>query len=342
MNRRRIDGGIITPQGAGMGLGLGSGAPLTMDAVATGSAFLQSELELRDPLVRQPLMSVTYLRDVPMQTGGGWDEFESAINIDYGVAGGSNGGLVSSAGSNSSPVIQMNLNKDPFMTHIFDATLRIGFIDMQRMQNVGQSLDYLLTEGVKKAYAKHMDINTYLGFSQFGTVGLINNTNVTATSVSGSGSAAKWINKTPSQILADINALLTTIWANSGYDREAIPNHVLLPYSQYTYIATAQVGTYNDKTILTFLEENNITKANGGELVIGAVPFCAGAGVGATDRMVAYVHNERFLAMRELQPLTRTMTQPNVDAKAYDSVYMANIGQVKFFYTATIAYADGL
>lgn len=44
-----------------------------MDAagVASGNAFLTSELEKRDTLIRKPLTSVTYPRDIVVQTGGG-------------------------------------------------------------------------------------------------------------------------------------------------------------------------------------------------------------------------------------------------------------------------------
>ena len=58
--------------------------------------------------------------------------------------------------------------------------------------------------------------------------------------------------------------------------------------------------------------------------------------------MTAYVHHDRFMAMEELVPLSRTMTQPNIDALAYDSVYMANISEVELFYTQPIRYYDGI
>ena len=50
-----------------------TGVP-TMDAngIQSGNAFLVSELEKRDPLIRKPLTSVTYPRDIVIQSGGGW------------------------------------------------------------------------------------------------------------------------------------------------------------------------------------------------------------------------------------------------------------------------------
>lgn len=339
-----IDGGVIASPSMGVP---GNGASVRMNdaAIANGNAFLISELEKRDPKVRQPLTSVTYPRDLPMKTGGGWVEFLSSLHIDYGMTNGSTNGPVTAGGANGVPVIQANLGKDVYKTHAFSAIMRVGFIDMQRQQITGQSLDKLLTDGIRLSYDKHMDANAYVGLSAYGTTGLVNNSNVLASAVATNGAVSPsrlWTDKTPDQILADVNALLTATWAQAEYDLAALPNHLLLPYAQYTYIATTKVSAIAEKTILQFILENNISTQNGGELVIGATRYCAGAGVNGVDRMVAYVHNENYLALEELAPLTRVMTQPNTTALAYDSAYMANVSEVEFFYTVTCRYADGI
>ncbi|MFR8164657.1 MAG: hypothetical protein ACLU8D_00225 [Enterocloster sp.] len=67
---------------------------LDADGIASGQAFLTSELEKRDMMVRTPLTSFTYARDIPVRVGGGWAETVSAMQVGYGIAGGS--GTVSS------------------------------------------------------------------------------------------------------------------------------------------------------------------------------------------------------------------------------------------------------
>lgn len=313
-------------------------------AIASGGAFLVSELEKRDPKIREPLTSITYTRDVPIKVGGGWVEYVSAMNIDFGVTGGSGNGTVSAPGANGSPIVQMNLEKDTFGAHVFSTILRVPFVDMQRQQVTGKSLDALLTDGIRLTYDKHMDANTYVGLSQYGTTGLLNNANVTAAYVANNaaGTSRKWEDKTADEILADINGAVLAVWAAAQYDLSALPNHVLIPHAQYNILATTKVSQMADKTILEFLLDNNIAKRNGKSLVIAACPWCAGAGASSTDRMVVYCHNEKYIALEELVPLSRTMTQPNVEALAYDSVYMANISELELFYTQTIRYADGI
>lgn len=310
-------------------------------AIANGCAFLVSELEKRDPKIREPLTSVTYTRDIPLRVGGGWVEHVSALNIDFGVTGGSSNGAVSAPGANGSSIVQMNLNKDVFGAHIFSTILRVPFVDMQRMQVTGRSLDALLSDGVRLAYDKHMDANAYVGLSGYGTKGLLNNASVTASSVADGASSSKaWSSKTADEILKDVNDAIVAVWSGAQYDLCAMPNHILVPHAQYNLLATTKVSGQADKTILEFLLDNNIAKRNGVDLVIAACPWCAGAGADSSDRMVVYCHNERFLAMEELAPLSRSMTQPNVEALAYDSVYVANISELEMFYTQTIRYFD--
>ena len=68
-NVGNFDAGVFTPKLGGVAP---SGSSFTMDAagIASGGAFLTSELEKRDPLIRKPLTSVTYARDIPIQTDG--------------------------------------------------------------------------------------------------------------------------------------------------------------------------------------------------------------------------------------------------------------------------------
>jgi hypothetical protein len=315
----------------------------TDSAVATAGAFLVSELEKRDPLVRVPLTSFTYARDIPVKTGGGWVDHTSNMNIDYGVTGGSGNGTVQAGGANGSPLIQINLEKDTYKTHVFNTTMRIRFVDMMRSQITGRSLDKMLSDGVRLVYDKHMDENVYVGLSDYGSSGLINNPNVVATNApAGAGGSTNWTAKTPAEILKDINDALEAVWAAAGYDLRAMPNHIILPHAQFNYIATQPVSGLSEKSILTYLQENNIAAKNNVDLVIAGVPWCKNAGAGSTDRMCVYVHNEEFIAVEELAPLSRVMTSPSTEAQAYDSLYMANLSEVEFFYTQTVRYVDGI
>ena len=190
-----------------------------------------------------------------------------------------------------------------------------------------------------------MDQNVYLGLPAYGTTGLLNCPDALETTVAGNGAATpstRWKDKTPDQILADVNAALVANWAAAEYDESALPNHILLPYEQYTDILTRKVTDLASETILDFLLRNNAAVKNGGSLYIGATRWCKGAGTGGTDRMAVYCNRERFVSVEELVPLSRVMSTPNAAETCYDTAYMANLSEVEVFYPQTIAYYDGI
>lgn len=312
--------------------------------IASGQAFLTSELEKRDMLVRTPLSSSTYSRDIPIRVGGGWAETVSAMQVGYGISGGSGAGMVHAGGSNGIPMVQANFEKGMYKAHMIAAGTRVMWIDMQRGNMTGRNLDSLLRDGLRLSYDKHVDENTYVGFARYKTTGLVNNPDVVVTNAAAVGisNATAWKSKTPDQILADVNNSILTAWAASEYDLDAVPNHVLMPYEQLNYIATTKVTELADKTIMKYLLENNVASQNGSDLFIGATVWCKGAGEGGKDRMLVYCNKERFLAMDELVPLTRAMTGPNTEQFCYDTAYAGNLSEVQTFYDQTMIYMDGI
>lgn len=65
-----------------------SSVPVLDEAgIVSGGAFLVSELEKRDPLIRKPLTSFTYPRDIVVKVGGGWVDYTSAMSVAYGTTG---------------------------------------------------------------------------------------------------------------------------------------------------------------------------------------------------------------------------------------------------------------
>lgn len=325
--------------------GNGVNKACAMDAagIASGQAFLVSELEKRDTLVRTPLTSYTYTRDIPIRVGGGWAEFVSAMGVGYGITGGSGDGIVTSGSADGIPMVQADFGKDLWKTHMISVGTRVFWIDQMRGNMTGRNMDTLLRDGVRMTYDKHMDENVYVGFAAYGSTGLLNNADVTVTNAAtGAGGSATWATKTPDEILKDVNDAILAAWAASEYDLDAIPNHIVLPYEQYNYIATTKVSQLAEKTILTFLLENNVAKVNGGDLFIGATAWADGAGVGGADRMIVYCNKERYVAVDELVPLTRAMTTANAERFSYDTAYAGNVSEVETFYPMTMIYVDGI
>ncbi len=338
-NIGKIDGGIIKSSASI------PSAPVRMSdgKIASGLAFLTGELEKVDNKIRQPLSTLTYARDLPIKVGGGWVETLSAMGIEYGIQGGGMEESIIAPDANEIPVVQADMSKEQFKTHIFAAVMRIFWVDMQRSKITGRSLEQMATDGIRAAYDKHMERNAYLGFAKYDTYGLFNQPSVTVQQVAdGANNKKTWKDKTPDEILTDVNNAIAECWGRAEYDRTAIPNHILIPYEQFIYISTTRMSELAEGTILSFLLKHNTAKANGVDLVIAATQYAKGAGAGNTDRMVVYVNDDRFIAMEELVSLNRSLTQTKTDTLSYDSVYTANISEVEVFYDQPICYYDGI
>lgn len=316
----------------------------TIDAagIATGMAFLEGELEKRDAKVREPLTSVTWQRDIVADAGGGWVDFTSTMNVDYATSGGNDGSLVGGA-TDVISTVQANVNKDIFKVFTWAQAMKIPFVDSQKFQTIGRSIDSILDKGIRLNYNKTLDLLAYQGFKNAGFTGIVNDpTIISSVAPNGAAGTSGWTNKTVDEILWDINKALVEAWAASEYDESAIANHILLPPAKYAYIQSTRIGTSGDESILSYILKNNLAKNQGKDLQIYPCRWCNAAGTGSTDRMVVYVNDKDFVYFDLPVPLTRAMTQPVALQFAYITIYAAQMGQVKWLYTQPARYVDGI
>ncbi len=316
---------------------------MTQDSINSGMAFLNGELEKRDARLLEPLNSVTWPRDIVAKTGGGWVEYSSQYFVDYASTGGIQSGIIGGE-TNNIPIVQANLNKVPWQVFTFSNIMKVPFVDQQKLQGIGRSLDNILDKGLRLNYNKSIDYTIYDGIPQFNIPGLVNNPTITAaTAPKGASGSSNWTSKTPDEILADINYVLTTTWENSGYDVTGMANHIGLPPLQFGYIATTLISSAGAQSILDYVLMHNIGRTQGVDLQIVPMNFwLTGAGVSGTDRMIAYVNDEDRVNFDLTVPLSRVMTQPDVREMAYLTSYAAQFSQVKFLYPQSAIYYDGI
>lgn len=311
-------------------------------ATASGMAFLTGELEKLDPKVREPLTSVTWQRDIVTKTGGGWVEFTSTFDMDYGTTGPNQKSIVGS-GTTSVPVMQVNTNKNLFKVFTWMHAMQVPFVDQAKLKQIGRNLEDLLDKGIKLNYNKTLDENVYTGFTDQGMTGLLNDANVvTGYVANGAAGTRPWSTKTADEILQDINAALTEAWAAAEYDLKGMPNHILIPPAQYAYITLHKVSEAGNISIMEYLLQNNIAKNQGVDISIEPCRWCIGVGEGGTDRMFVYVNDEDMVNFSLTVPITRAMTQPSIERAAYLTLYAAQIGQVVFNYYQCARYYDGI
>lgn len=343
---------IIAPSGGFTGPV--PGMPILDDAgIASGMAFLVGELERNTGEVVEPLTSVTWQRDIYPEYGAGFVDYTSFQTINYATSGTNQYGIV--AGKTTDiPIIQANLEKEIFPVQTWANIIQVGWFDLQRMQYVNRSLDEMYFDGLQMNWNKTVDANTYVGFPEYGQTGLLNDPRVTtqfAAAVgdeNGATDSTLWLNKNPDQILDDLNGLLYRAYAASGYDPTALPNQLLVDPFNFGLLVGRKVSSAGNISILEYLKQNNFAKAKGIDLQIVDCRWCEQAGLPLTsggsnsNRVVAYVNDRKKVTLDIPIPPGRVMTESSVKDVAYNSLYVAKLGVVKFRYTTCVQYLDGV
>lgn len=154
---------------------------------------------------------------------------------------------------------------------------------------------------------------------------------------------ATWDISDPSQMVADVNEWLTTIWTTSKTIH--LPNTVFLPPSQFSLLTTAYVigaGTAGVAvSALEYLRKNNIYTANTQkDLNIRSLRYLEGAGVAGVNRAIVMEWNERNFVMPF--PLAYQLTPPVPIPLGVDMFAEYIFGSFNVRYPMAMAYADGL
>lgn len=323
-------------------------APVKMRAMdrmaADGFAFLEKELEKVDAKLLEPLDSTLWPRDMPVKTGGGFIENIAAIDVSYASTGGETGeNALIFDNANDIPVMQADLGKSVWRVFNWAQSWMLSFLQKEKFKKTARNAEEILNKGIHKYFDHFCDQNVYLGFTKVNSTGLINSpvvTRVTADPHTAGGSDTTWAEKTADEILADINRVLTAVWAANDMADNALPNHILIPVKQFGDLVSRKVGVTGDKSILTFIEENNLTTKQGKKLVISPCKYCYQAGTNSADRMVAYINDSDMVEFEMTAPLQRINTQ-QIDM-AFKTYYAAQVSEVKFKYPTTVYYMDGI
>ncbi len=260
-------------------------------------AYYINQLENLDKRLYEPLVSISWGRDIKLRPGITMSN-ESTSFIQSAFAG--IGSLQNTTGNmpwisaetTAIPGVSVNGQKVVLPLRLLAREVSYTSVELERSQLTGQPIDVQKLDALNQLYQMNTDQMVYVGSSDVGATGLLNNAGVTASTVAnGISGSPLWTSKTPDEILADVNAELELVWAASGY--AVCPSKLLLPPLQFSYIASQKVSSAGNVSILKFLKENSIAlSVNGKELDIQPVKWLPGLGAGSTDRMVAYTNDE--------------------------------------------------
>jgi hypothetical protein len=178
-----------------------------------------------------------------------------------------------------------------------------------------------------------------LGDTPNGLVGLFNVTNAqtlvpgnAAAGTPNGGAATNWKNKTPDEILKDLNNAVSKIkTTTNGLE---LPDTVALPIAQDVLISTTARSPTSDTTIKEFFLRNNpgINTAQ--------IPRLAGAGSGATDRMIVYRAQPDALQLAIPQEFEQF--PPQIEGMEMSVPCHMRTGGLLVFFPLSVLYCDAI
>ncbi|WYX18904.1 DUF2184 domain-containing protein [Achromobacter xylosoxidans] len=200
---------------------------------------------------------------------------------------------------------------------------------------LGRPVDQQKYAGMQLKYNMDIDEQVYIGDTGLGQTGLVNGAAVTNVANATTGN---WATATPAQILADVNELLSSVWAASAY--AVMPSRLLIDPTNYGRLVSTIVSSAGNISILEFLKNNSLSNAiNGRPLDIQPLKWLVGRGTSNTNRMVAYT-KEMDRVRFPLVPLQRTPLEYR-DLRQL-TTYFGRLGAVEFVYPETVGYRDGI
>lgn len=327
--------------------------------VDSTGAFLVGELERLDQKLHEPLVSVTWGRDIDLREDVTIaDEVSSFTLSTYGSAGSlgagnSIGNGKAWVGKNTNQIggVGLDIAKTTHSLIPWALELKYTIMELESAAKLGRPIDQQTFQGLQQKHQMDIDEQVYVGDTTLTNAGatvtgLINNSaitpqNVVASSVSGS---TLWAQKAPDEILADFNTALTTVWAASAW--AVLPSRALIPPAQFGLLSTQKVSQAGNISTLKYIQENNVLTASGqGKLDIYPLKWCIGAGAGGTlgtvgvDRMVIYTKDQDRVRF----PMTMLQRTPvQYDGLYHKTTYFCRLGQVEVVYAVTIGYFDGI
>ena len=305
-------------------------------------SYFINQLDNLDPTLYQPLVSITWGRDIKLRTGITMaNESTSFTRSSFAGAGTQSATGKPWVNANGGGLVGVDINGERIVTPLNLLAQEISYtsVELERYQLLKQSIDRQKFDAFNTMYQMNIDEQVYVGDTDKAVKGLVNSTLVnTAAVANGASSSPLWINKTPDEILNDVNSMIQTAWAASAF--AVCPDRLLLPPAQFAYITSQKVSTAGNVSILKFLEDNSISlKVNGRALDIQPLKWLTGRGASGTDRMVAYTNDENRLRFPMVPVRRETAYYQDI---RFFAPYIWAMGSVEFVYPETVIYRDGI
>lgn len=300
---------------------------------ATGLGFLESQLSfIETKLYEKQYKAITYAKIIPVSTAAG----EWATSITYYYMDGRAIATLVGTKSLNVPIAEISTSQVEVPVELGATGYEYSDEELRQAIHLGRPLPQLKANTARRAYEELVQEIGMTGDVKHALPGFLNNENVTATTVVNPGDGTEFINKTPTQILYDINLLMGGVFTDTLQIERT--DTLLLPTAQWNYISMTARSEADGITILKWLVANSQYLSSEADII--PTPELTGAGAGGTDRMMAYTKDIDKVVFHIPMPLR--FTQPQRKGRGFEIPGEFKVGGVEFRFPGSARYADGI
>lgn len=206
--------------------------------------------------------------------------------------------------------------------------------EIRRSRMANKSLETRRAIAAKRAIDELQNTIALQGDATANLKGLINIPNMSEYSTpNGAGGDTEWATKTPTEIMADIKGIFTTVInATNGIE---VPDTFLMPLANYNILAFTDYGDSRDKTLLQKVRETfpQLT-------TIDWLTELATAGDGGSARMMMYVNDAEHLTL-EIPQAFEQFPYQQVGQEYKVDCHQRTAGVI-CYYPLSVAYGDDI
>jgi hypothetical protein len=307
-------------------------------------SYFVNQLDIFDQRLHEPLYNVTYGRDIKLRTDVNiFNESSSFTRASFGAIGSQSAVGKPWLAQNSNTLPNISIDGERIVTPVRTLGQEIVYssIELEKSIKLTQPLDVQKYNAMNIMHQMWTDEQVYIGDKALGVSGLVNSSVVTT----GPSTSGPWLlpNGAPAAssdaIIAAVNELLDATYKASAY--AICPNKILLPHPQFALLCSQKVSVESGNySLIEYLKRSTICLAvNGVELDIQPTKWLSGAGVGGSDRMIAYTNDEQRVRF-PMVPIRRET--PYYLGINFHAPYVWALGEVEFVYPETLQYRDGI
>lgn len=301
-------------------------------------AFLSTTLAKLHKELYEPLYFVTWQKDVPFETGGGFVDFVEYYSVDWAGIMNAQRNVVGN-GVNYIPRVNAGLNQMRVKVYTYEVAYDLRFIELEKMKKLTlqKSIQDIYNNAIVAGWDLFVQDCVYTGIGD--GKGLFNSDKVMTATITNTGTTGKgFAGLTDAAVVAFFNGIFERYLSESNMNTAILPDTILVP----TFVMTDLVSRFSSlytSSLYQYLLDHNLGAAQAGDLKlrIEGRPALNDMGTSSKGRIVAYKKAKQFVRVDIPYPIQHYITLPNIDKMSYTSAFVGQVSEIQMPYNTDSA-----